>query len=98
NGFPVCVDMVKGDVKWGGQVRGPGSGSAAVTCVDGHLIFRYQSGEVALIEATPAEYRLKGSFKPQVQIRESWSHPVVNDGKLYLREQNTLMCYDLTAK
>ena len=98
NGFPVCVDMLSGDVKWGGKTRGVGNGSAAVTCVDKHIIFRYQSGEVALIEATPTEYKPKGSFKPEVQIRESWAHPVVCNGKLYLREQNTLMCYSLTAK
>ena len=98
NGFPVCVDMAKGDVKWGGQVRGVGSGSAAVTGVDGHVIFRYQSGDIALVEATPKEYKLKGSFKPEVQIRESWAHPVVVNGKLFLREQDTLMCYDLAPR
>ena len=98
NGFPVCVDLISGDVKWGGKIRGAGNGSAAVTAVDGHLIFRYQSGEVALVEATPTEYKLEGSFKPVFQERESWAQPVVCAGKLYLREQNTLMCYDLTAK
>jgi hypothetical protein len=67
-----------------------------VTYVDGHIIYRYQSGDVALVEATPTEYKLKGSFKPEIQIRESWAHPVVCGGKLYLREQNTLMCYSLT--
>ena len=98
NGFPVCVDLVSGDVKWGGKLRGVGQGSAAITAVDGHLIFRYQSGEVALIEATPKEYKLKGSFKPVYQERESWAQPVVANGKLYLREQNTLMCYDIAKK
>lgn len=98
NGFPVCVDLVSGDVKWGGKIRGEGSGSAAVTAVDGHIIFRYQSGEVALVEATPTEYKLKGSFKPEYQERESWAQPVVCGGKLYLREQNVLMCYDLMTK
>jgi outer membrane protein assembly factor BamB len=97
-GFPVCVEMVAGKIEWGGKNRGPGSGSAAITCVDRHLIFRYQSGEVALIEANPKEYILKGSFKPEVQIKESWAHPVVAHGKLFLREQDTLMCYRLTAK
>ena len=98
NGFPVCVDLVSGDVKWGGKLRGVGQGSAAITAVDGHLIFRYQSGDVALIEATPKEYKLKGSFKPVYQERESWAQPVVANGKLYLREQNTLMCYDIAKK
>ena len=98
NGFPICVDLLTGETQWGGKTRGPGTGSACITFADGHLVFRYQSGEVALIEATPSEYRLKGSFKPDVQIRESWAHPVICKGKLYLREQNTLMCYDVANK
>jgi outer membrane protein assembly factor BamB len=95
-GFPICVEMESGDVLWGGDERGPGSGSAAITAVDGHLIFRYQNGIVALIEATPDEYRLKASFKPVHQEKESWAHPVVANGHLLLREQDKLMCYDLS--
>jgi outer membrane protein assembly factor BamB len=94
-GFPICLQWKTGEVAWGGKKRGPGSGSAGVVYADGNLIFRYQNGEVALIEATPDEYKLKGSFKPAVQERESWAHPVVAGGRLYLREQNKLMCYDL---
>jgi len=93
-GDPVCIDIKTGKLAWG-PVAGAGSGSACVTYADGYLIYRYQSGEVALIEATPKEYRLKGSFKPAYQEKESWSHPVVLGGKLYLREQNKLMCYQL---
>jgi len=95
-GFPICVEISSGDVLWGGDERGPGSGSAAITAVDGHLIFRYQNGIVALIEATPDEYRLKASFKPVHQEKESWAHPVVANGRLLLREQDKLMCYDLS--
>ena len=40
-------------VSLSGRTVTPGNGSAAITYADGHLIFRYQSGEVALIEATP---------------------------------------------
>lgn len=95
NGFPTCVEMKTGKIQWGGDFRGEGKGSAAVTFADGNLIFRYQDGTLALVEANPKEYVLKGSFKPEYQERESWSHPVVLNGKLYLREQNKLMCYDL---
>lgn len=98
NGFPVCVELATGKIQWGGKTRGPGSGSAAVTYADGHVIFRYQSGEVALVEANPKDYKLKGVFKPEVVIREAWAHPVVCRGKLFLREQGTLMCYNLSAK
>jgi outer membrane protein assembly factor BamB len=50
---------------------------------------------VALIEATTAGYKLKGTFKPEFQEGQSWAHPVIAGGKLYLREQNKLMCYDI---
>ena len=94
NGFPTCLEMETGKIVWGGA-RGPGSGSAAVTYYDGHLVFRYQNGEVALIEATPEGMNLKGVFKADVVKSPSWAHPVVVGGRLYLREQDKLMCYDL---
>jgi hypothetical protein len=94
NGFPTCVALKSGEIVWGGG-RGPGSGSAAVTYYDGHVVFRYQSGDVALIEATPEGLNLKGAFKPDFVQGPSWAHPVVAGGCLYLREQNKLMCYDL---
>ena len=96
NGFPTCVEMKTGKITWGGKDnRGPGKGSAAVLAADGNLIFRYQDGTMALIEATPDKYNLKGTFKPNYQEGKTWAHPVIVNGRLYLREQNTLMCYDL---
>ena len=96
SGFPICVEMATGKIVWGGDERGPGSGSAAVTYADGHLVFRYQSGEVALIEATPSGYHLKGSFKPVYVSKDPcWSVPVVIGGRMYLRDQDKLMCYDV---
>lgn len=95
NGFPICVKMDTGEVIWGGKQRGAGSESAAVTYADGRLIFRYQNGVVGVVEATPEGYRLETSFKPVYQEDNSWAHPVVANGKLYLREQDVLMCYDL---
>ena len=94
-GFPICVELKTGEVKWGGEIRGEGNGSAAVTMADNQIIFRYQDGKLALVRATPSGYELNGTFKPEYQEKESWAHPVVSDGKLYLREQNKLMCYDL---
>lgn len=80
------------------QDRGPGTGSAAVVYADGHLYFRYQNGMMALIEAAPAGYTERGHFKiPNSERAPSWAHPVVAGGKLYLREQDWLLCYDLKA-
>lgn len=94
-GFPTCLNVGSGEIVWGGKLRGAGKGSAAVTMVGNHLLFRYQTGEIASIVATPDSYQLKGHFMPDYQEGKSWSHPVVVDGKLYLREQNVLMCYDV---
>ena len=96
-GFPICVEMKTGRVKWGGDQRGAGSGSAAVLYADGNLYFRYQNGIMALIEATPERYNLKSSFKLASVRAESWPHPVIADGKLLLRDQEVLMCYDVKA-
>jgi outer membrane protein assembly factor BamB len=96
NGMPACVELATGKIAWGGKERGVGSGSAAITLADGNLVFRYESGEVALIEATPTAYKLKGSFRPEIVGRNPcWSHPVVIGGRMYLRDQDNLMCYDV---
>jgi outer membrane protein assembly factor BamB len=97
-GFPICVNMKSGQIAWGGDIRGAGSGSAAVTYADGHLYFRYQSGKMALIEATPRGYNLKGTFDIATRHAESWPHPVIANGKLYLRDQDVLHCYDIRQR
>jgi len=97
-GFPCCLELATGKLVWGDKLRGPGKKSAAVIFVDGHLVFRYQDGVVALIEATPAEYRLKGAFTPDFTEGENWAHPVVCDGVLYLRQKDRLMAFDVAAK
>jgi len=94
NGFPLCIDLMTGKDAWR-PGRGAGTGSAAISLADGHLYFRYQNGVMALIEATPEEYRLKGTFKIPASDGPSWPHPVIANGKLYLREQDTLMCFGL---
>ena len=96
-GAPTCLEWKTGEIKWRKE-RGPGEASAAVAYADGNLYFRYENGLVALIGAGPDSYELKGTFKiPDVE-KPSWPHPVVVGGKLYLREQNRLYCYDVSAK
>jgi hypothetical protein len=94
-GFPTCIEFTTGKVAWGGDIRNAGSGSAAVAYADGHLYFRYQNGVVMLIQATPDEYREKGSFTIPDVVKPSWSHPVIVGGRLYLREQDALYVYDV---
>jgi outer membrane protein assembly factor BamB len=96
-GLPLAVDMKSGKVAWG-PIRNEGQSSAAIAYADGHLYLRYQNGLMVLVEATPEEYREKGSFMIPDVKHQSWAHPVIAGGKLYLREQDNLFCYDLVAR
>ena len=96
NGFPQCVDLNSGEILWD-KTRGAGSGSAAITYADGHLFFRYENHVMALIEANPDGYQLKGSFQIDSSNGKSWPHPVIQNGKLYLRDQDELLCYDVSG-
>lgn len=95
-GHPIAVAIDDGAVLWG-PVRNAGEGSAAVTYADGHLYLRYQSGIMLLAEARPERYVEKGSFPIPDAAPFSWSHPVIANGRLYLREQNHLLAYDIRA-
>jgi outer membrane protein assembly factor BamB len=96
-GFPICVDFVTGKVAWGGDIRNAGNGSAAVMYADGRLYFRYENGIVVLIEASPGGYAEKGSFTIPDVRDPSWAHLAIADGRMYVREQDNLYCYDLRA-
>jgi outer membrane protein assembly factor BamB len=95
NGFPICFDMLSGRDMWR-PGRGAGGGSAAVVAADGHLYFRYEDGKMALIEATPTKYNLKSSFQIPINHGKSWAHPVVAQGKLFLRDQHEMLCLDVS--
>jgi outer membrane protein assembly factor BamB len=96
-GFPTCLEMSTGKVVWGGDIRNEGSGSAAIVYADGNLIYRYENGRVMLIEASPAGYKEKGSFQIPDVKGPSWPYPVIAGGKLYLREADTIYCYNVKA-
>jgi outer membrane protein assembly factor BamB len=93
-GFPLCLELKTGKIMWKGG-RGAGTGSAAVLEADGELYFRYQNGVMALVEATPEKYVLKGKFDLATHNGESWPHPVIVDHCLYVRDQDALLCYDI---
>jgi len=93
-GIPFCAELMTGEVKW--KSRGAGKGSACVCAADGHVYVRYADGTMTLVKASPEGFSEAGSFKvPGSGDRPSWAHPVVFDGKLYLREGDKLLCYDL---
>lgn len=95
-GEPRCVDVATGKIMWRGKA--PERGSASVLYADGHIWFRYDRGLIALIEAKPEAFRLKGTFQPVTGSGPAWAHPVILDGKLYLRHGDLLACYDVRGR
>lgn len=93
-GILKCIELRSNRVVW--QNRSVGKG--AVSYADGHLYVRSEQGPVALVEATPDGYEEKGRFdQPQRSGRPAWSHPVIAAGKLFLRDMDNLLAYDLRA-
>jgi len=95
NGFPACVEWKTGKDLWE-KGRGAGSGSAAIVCADKKLFFRYQDGVMAMIDTDTQQYKLLGKFKLATHNGESWPHPVIVDGQMYIRDQDELVVYRLT--
>lgn len=96
-GFPLCINLRTGKVAWH-PGRGPGQESASIAYADGNLYFRYQNGVMALIEASPKKYKLKSTFELPGTGQPSWPHPAIAEGRLYLRDQDVLLTYDIQKK
>lgn len=92
----VCQNFLTGTEVWTENSR---LGKGSIAYADGLLICREETaGVVALVEATPEGYREKGRFtQPSRSKEKSWPHPVISGGKLYLRDQDLLLCYELRA-
>ncbi len=94
-GHPTCIEFATGKVAW--QERSKVRGSASVLYADGNVLFRYDRGDLILAKATPQAFVVKGRFKPTCDEGPAWAHPVIHNGRLYLRHRNILSTYDLRA-
>ena len=92
NGW-ACLDLRTGQRKW--FERGVGKGS--LTYADGMLyLFGERGGRAGLLPATTGAPAMKGGFSVSGK-GTSWAHPVVANGRLYLRYDDTLYCFDVKA-
>ena len=95
----VCMDFKTGKVMWNNKSLGKG----CLTYADGRLYcMAERDGTVALVEANPKEWKETGRLslpeKTKLNLKRSevWTHPVVANGKLYLRYQDLIYCYDVS--
>ncbi len=94
NGGLICMNFLTGKIAWNERSVGKGS----LTYADGMLYLLGENHQMALAEATPDAYREHGRFSLENFGRPSWAHPVVAGGRLYIRNQHRLTCYDIKAQ
>ncbi|MEL7265049.1 MAG: PQQ-binding-like beta-propeller repeat protein, partial [Planctomycetota bacterium] len=98
----VCQDIENGKLDWySKRVRGS-TGLGSIAYADGHLyLYAEREADVALIPASTEAYEEKGRFtlpeKSEMRAAsgKNWTHPAIANGKLYLRDQELLFCYEL---
>ena len=84
-----CIDASTGELKWKGGRYGYGQ----VMLADGHLIVLTESGELALVRATPEGHQEIVRF-PALEGK-TWNHPAIADGYLLVRNINEMAGFDL---
>jgi len=89
-----CMDGETGDIKYvSDQVSG-----GAIIFAEGLFYCYGTNGIMSLVEADENESRVISSFKIELGTGQHWAHPVIHDGKLYMRHGDALMCYNIAGK
>jgi outer membrane protein assembly factor BamB len=94
----VCVEFRTGKVVW----AEPGIKRGSVSVADGRLYCcAEKGGTVALVEPSPDGWKEKGRFTLPAESKKRqpsgglWTHPVIANGRLYIRDQELLFCFDV---
>lgn len=90
-----CIEMKTGKKVWNEKSVSKGS----ITCADGMLYCLSEKGQVTLAEASSKGFKQAGNFRMQSTGKDPfWNHPVVVDGKLFLRHENDLIVYNVKGR
>ena len=94
---PVCFELKTGDPTWTTEAA-PQIGRAAMTHADRCLYIRDVKGMMSLLRVTPQDWKQAGRFQiPEYEQSDGVTAPVVAGGRLYLRDNSRLFCYDISA-
>ena len=95
-GYLLGLDFLTGEVRWDERATGRRAPKGSVAFADGRLYYRTEEGAMLLIEPSPTGYLERGRFEqPGRSDKPAWAHPVIANGKLYLRDQDVLLAYDI---
>ena len=87
-----CVDASTGDLKWKGGRYGYGQ----IMLASGHVIVLTETGELALVRATPDRHQ--EVMRVAAIEGKTWNHPAVADGYLVIRNVSEMAAYDLRIR
>jgi outer membrane protein assembly factor BamB len=89
-----CQNFQTGEIVWAEKEK---IKKSCVSYADGALYCREEdTGTMVLVDASPAGYQEKGRFlQPDRAQEKAWPHPTIANDKLYLRDQDLLLCYDV---
>lgn len=95
----ICQNLETGEMVWNEKSK---LGKGAVAYADGKLYcLEEKTGVLALADASAEGWKEHGRFTldPQTEQRaikgKVWTHPVIANGKLYLRDQEIIICYSI---
>jgi outer membrane protein assembly factor BamB len=78
--------------------RAKEAGKGSIAAADGKLYYRNERGPIHLYDADPSKAVKRGSFEqPDRSGNAAWPHPVIANGRLYIRDQDSLLVYDVKA-
>ncbi|MFO0810132.1 MAG: PQQ-binding-like beta-propeller repeat protein [Gemmataceae bacterium] len=83
-----CVETKTGKVLWSKEKIGKYH-AALLRTGDNKLLMHTDGGELMLIDPTPTEYKELAKAKV---CGETWAHPALCDGRLYVRDAKELLC------
>ena len=91
-GILTCLDVNTGERKWKGGRYGYGQ----VLLASGNLIVTSDTGDLALVKATPDQYTEVARFS--ALQGKTWNYPAIADGRLLVRNGNEMAAYDISPK
>ena len=95
NAILTALDFATGKMLWRDRSVGKGS----LIFADNRLYLYSEDSVVGLADASPDGYRERGRFTlPQQSGLPTWSHPIISDGLLVIRDQDTVYTYNVRAR
>lgn len=91
----VCQEFITGNIKTTDESF---DAKGSLIYADGMLICYSEKGTLGLVKITSDGMALVSSFEITLGTKEHWAHPVVSDGRLYIRHGDTLMAYAIRDK